>query len=238
MESIFINEEQAILRAEALLAADSFKNPADATNYSTLLEEYKKLVKQIMKMVKMADLMQLELKTISERMEIISNIDVLTGLYNRRFFNLNYIREWNSAIRSKTPLACIMIDIDYFKKYNDTYGHLQGDECLKAVAEAINASAKRPRDIVARFGGEEFVILLPETKVESAVYIAQQILSNIEKLDIEHTGSVLNERVTVSLGVAAVFPSKDMTREELLNIADEALYRAKKEGRNCLRLYT
>lgn len=238
MASIFINEEQVIEKAEALLTDNSVHAVINASSYSDLLEEYKKQLKQIMKMVKMADLMQLELKTVLERLEAISNIDVLTGLFNRRFFNLNYFREWNNAARTKTTLACIMVDIDYFKKYNDTYGHLQGDECLKSVAEAIRTTAKRPRDIVARFGGEEFIILLPETRIEGAAHIAAEILSNVEKLNLEHKNSVLYDKVTVSIGAAALVPKKDMAGEMLLNMADETLYKAKRDGRNCLRIFT
>jgi len=129
MDNIFSREEQIISRAEALLGANSFQSAKDASNYRVLLDEYKILLRQMMKIVKMADKTQLDLKIVSEKLDRLSHIDVLTGLYNRRYFNEPYVKEWNSAVRSQKELAIIMIDIDYFKKYNDTYGHLQGDEC-------------------------------------------------------------------------------------------------------------
>ena len=233
MDSIFISEEQNILKSEAIL--ELYDDSIPASSYRELREKYKKLLKQVSKIVKMAVITQLELKNMSERLEKISNMDVLTGLYNRRFFNLNYVREWTSSIRTSSTLSCIMIDIDYFKKYNDTYGHLQGDECLKLIAEAIQTSAKRPRDIVARFGGEEFVILLPETNEEGAMFVANEVLTNVMKLKLEHKTS--NEGiVTVSLGVVTLKPNKETDSSVLLNMADEALYQAKRNGRNRIEI--
>jgi diguanylate cyclase (GGDEF)-like protein len=186
-------------------------------------------------MDKMSDLMHSEVKVLSYELEKMSNIDVLTNLYNRRFFNEMYQKEWYSALRSKASLAIIMIDIDYFKKYNDTYGHLQGDKCLKAVAEAIQESVKRPRDIVVRYGGEEFVILLPESSIDGAIHIAKTVLSNVEALILSHVASPLYGKVSVSIGVAALIPTNDNIPDLLLHTMDEALYRAKGDGRNCIR---
>lgn len=235
MDNIFSNEEKVVSEAEELLRLNDFTMPIDADKYRNLLEEYKKLLKQIMRMVKMSDMMHSELKGLSYKLEIMSNMDALTELFNRRFFNDIFQKEWYSAIRSKVSLAIVMIDVDYFKKYNDTYGHIQGDKCLKAIAEAIQKAAKRPRDIVVRYGGEEFVILLPESDINSAIHVASNVLHNVDELDIPHIGSKSYGKVSVSIGIAATTPVKEDVPDILLNMMDKALYRAKAAGRNCYR---
>lgn len=238
MRELFEKEEQVALIAKGVIEAACFSSVEDEENYLFLYQEYKTLLRQMMRVVKLSDLMQLELKTVSGELERVSQVDSLTELYNKRYFNEVAIREWRNATRLNSPLAIIMIDIDYFKKYNDTYGHLQGDECLKNVATEIQNSVRRPRDTVARFGGEEFVVLLPETDIEGATLIAQNLLANVEKLAIEHVGSALKGKVvTVSIGVAAAFPGEVDTMESLLKQVDQALYAAKNEGRNCFRVY-
>lgn len=238
MKELFEKEEQVATMAEDLLEAKSFSTVEDENNYRFLYQEYKTLLRQMTRVIKLSDLMQLELKTMSEKLERVSQVDSLTELYNKRYFNEACIREWRNATRLNCSLALIMIDIDFFKKYNDTYGHLQGDECLKTVATEIQSSVRRPRDIVARFGGEEFVVVLPDTNIEGATLIAQNVLANVEKLAIEHVGSALSGKVvTVSIGVAAAFPGEVDTMEILLKQVDHALYASKNEGRNCLRVY-
>jgi diguanylate cyclase (GGDEF)-like protein len=128
-----------------------------------------------------------------------------------------------------------MIDIDFFKKYNDTYGHLQGDTCLKLVAGAIQRSVCRPRDMVARFGGEEFVVILPDTGSAGACHVADIIMENVSLLDMEHRASAVSGNVTVSMGIAVMVPDKDEPSSKLLDMADIALYNAKHEGRNCYK---
>lgn len=235
MDNIFDKEEKVILEAEELLNSNSLKDPWDAEKYRDLLEEYKTLLKQITRMVKMSDLMHSELKGLSYKLGIMSNMDALTGLYNRRFFIEMFQKEWHSAVRSKVSIAIVMIDVDYFKKYNDTYGHLQGDECLKAVAEAILRAANRPRDIVVRYGGEEFVILLPESGIDSAAHVAASVLKNVELLNLPHVGSPNYGKVSVSIGIASMKPVNKDVPDMLLHMMDEALYRAKADGRNCIR---
>lgn len=160
--------------------------------------------------------------------------DGLTGIYNRRYFDEILNVEWKRAKREKLPLSLVMLDIDYFKKYNDTYGHQAGDECLIKVALALAGSLRRPADMVARYGGEEFVVILPGIMLEDAVKLSEIIRATIEDLKIEHRLSNINPFLTASFGVASVVPSSDSSHEELLRRADKALYNAKIKGRNCV----
>jgi len=173
-----------------------------------------------------------ELEALTERLEQLSNQDGLTAVSNRRRFEEVYDKEWLRAKRDGVPLSLLMIDIDFFKAYNDTYGHLRGDCCLKAVAEAICIVLKRPGDFVARFGGEEFVVILPGANQTGAVAIAEEIRENIRSLEIEHAASGAADRVTVSIGVASVRPRADLGPKALLEASDEALYLAKTNGRD------
>ncbi|ATW24660.1 diguanylate cyclase [Candidatus Formimonas warabiya] len=235
MDNIFVKEDEIYANGEKLLLSKVFESPVAENHYRALLEEYKKLLKQMRSMVRISDLMQGELNTLSRKLKRISQIDSLTGLYNRRFFNEIYQKEWHGGVRSAVFLSALMVDIDYFKKYNDTYGHLQGDKCLQLVAGALQKAVQRPRDLVARYGGEEFVILLPETALNGAVHIAKMVLANVEALDLVHRASPVKDRVTVSVGAAALIPTGEMPPETLLNLADDALYRAKGDARNCFR---
>lgn len=171
------------------------------------------------------------LKT-NELLQKISTIDALTGLANRRSFDDNYAREWRHGLRSATPLSIILLDIDYFKRYNDSYGHHEGDLCLQQVARALRRAAKRPGDLIARYGGEEFIILLPSTDETGAAYVAEQLRYEIEQLGIPHIRSDVSTIVTASLGHATLVPSVELSSQELLVRADRALYQAKQEGRN------
>ncbi|THB70535.1 MAG: GGDEF domain-containing protein, partial [Desulfovibrio sp.] len=147
-----------------------------------------------------------------------------------------YAKEWDRARREGRQLHVLMIDIDYFKLYNDSYGHLQGDECLQVVAEAIGKALKRPGDFMARYGGEEFVVVLPDTDAEGAYHIAQEIQRKIAEQGIEHRASPEHGQVTVSIGMAGDRPGNGPRgQEQLLNAADSALYEAKTAGRNSIR---
>jgi len=162
--------------------------------------------------------------------------DGLTGIHNRRYFDEVLSVEWKRAKREKSYLSLIMLDIDFFKKYNDSYGHQTGDESLIKVAKAISESLRRPADMVARYGGEEFVVVLPNVKQEDAVKLSEQIRDKIEGLEIEHKLSSINKFLTMSLGVASIVPNTDSSPEELLKKADKALYNAKIRGRNCVNV--
>ncbi|WP_418132148.1 diguanylate cyclase (plasmid) [Variovorax sp. 375MFSha3.1] len=171
----------------------------------------------------------------NERLEHLAQEDGLTGLANRRYFDSRLLLAFAQAQASQTALAVVMVDVDEFKKYNDLYGHLEGDECLRRVAHALRATVRRS-ELVARYGGEEMVLLLPATDAEGALEVAQRARLAVIDLQIPHAASALGQ-VSVSLGVAAEIPSLCSTPFELLKAADEALYRAKQEGRNTSRVH-
>ncbi|MBI5826487.1 MAG: PleD family two-component system response regulator [Deltaproteobacteria bacterium] len=180
-----------------------------------------------------------ELKKLQEQLEErnailqrLSVIDGLTGIANRRHFDEILRQEWKRGHREAWNLAVVMIDIDFFKKYNDNYGHQGGDDCLKKVASTLSNTLHRPGDFIARYGGEEFVVLLPNTDAEGAAIIAEHMRSNIEAQDISHALSGVAKHVTISLGVASVAPDDGTAPEDLIARADEALYKAKAAGRN------
>lgn len=173
-----------------------------------------------------------ELRKANEELQHLANSDGLTAVGNRRLFEEFLQAEWHRAIRFKTEISLILLDIDHFKLFNDTYGHQMGDECLKKVAEALKATIHRPTDLLARFGGEEFAIILGGTDLEGAVNIAQQAVENVKNLKIPHCKSQTSENVTISVGVATTFVTVGMTEAELIKAADDALYRAKENGRN------
>jgi diguanylate cyclase (GGDEF)-like protein len=158
--------------------------------------------------------------------------DGLTGVANRRWFDERLQLEWLRCRRNRQPLALILIDLDHFKAYNDHYGHQAGDDCLRAVAQAMRARLGRPGDLLARYGGEEFVCLLPETALEGARRKADDLGQVVEALQIAHAYATTASHVTISRGVAAMVPSVDQSPAELVQRADEMLYAAKRSGRN------
>ncbi|MCG6168278.1 diguanylate cyclase [Leptospira sp. FAT2] len=178
-----------------------------------------------------------QLQEVNAYLVAISRTDALTGLYNRRYFDEVLATEWKRCWRTGTSVALLMLDIDHFKLYNDTYGHQGGDQCLKQVAAAIRDCARRAGDVAARYGGEEFAIILPETSESNAVVVSRNILEKVEKLAIPHSASKTDSIVTLSIGMATLSPSPENSIAELIERADKALYLAKEEGRNCLRFY-
>ena len=167
-----------------------------------------------------------------DQLKLMSSIDALTEVANRRRFDEFLHLEWRRAIRSKYPISLLMIDIDYFKSYNDTYGHQKGDECLRAVASEIKHHLRRPSDMVARYGGEEFSVILPETPSYSASSIAKRIWSGVGNLNIEHTGSARVGHLTISIGTATTIPDENQSISQFIEISDKNLYKSKSEGRN------
>jgi diguanylate cyclase (GGDEF)-like protein len=173
-----------------------------------------------------------QLETANRELERLAGIDGLTGVANRRIFDNRLKEEWTRAARLGTPLSLLMLDIDFFKAFNDLHGHLGGDECLRAVARAISAQALRPGDLVARYGGEEFAVILPGVLSEGAVAVAEKMRAAVSSLEIHDPGSAVAGHVTISAGVASCTPRRDGTPTELIAAADAALYDAKHAGRN------
>jgi len=174
----------------------------------------------------------LELKKYRDFLEKLSLMDGLTGIANRRYFDKEFDKQWRRALRQGDVLSIIMLDIDFFKKYNDHYGHLAGDDCLRRVGCTLGMTVARGGEFVARYGGEEFVALLPSTSLKVAGQLAESARKNVEMLEIEHLQSDVHEYVTVSLGVATVRPARDLNPTSLIEQADLALYQAKRAGRN------
>ncbi|MDE2417875.1 MAG: diguanylate cyclase [Burkholderiales bacterium] len=166
------------------------------------------------------------------QLKILSSMDSLTGLANRRSLDQVLEREFRRAVRSCHPVAVVLIDIDAFKLYNDTYGHQAGDRCLIEVARVLGQSLKRSGDLAARYGGEEFLLILPETDLQGALAVARAMRADVEALGLPHTGSAHHGVITISQGVAATIPDKADTFDGLLALADVALYAAKRAGRN------
>ncbi len=175
---------------------------------------------------------QLLLKIKTDMLEQLVSIDSLTEVSNRRRFDEVLDQEWRRSVRNELPLSVIMIDVDFFKSLNDTYGHAAGDICLKQIAAALKNTTRRSSDMVARYGGEEFSAILPNIAFADAMKLAEQMRQNVELQAIPHPKSALSPHVTVSLGVATTLPSMHVSPSQLLAQADEMLYQAKQEGRN------
>jgi diguanylate cyclase (GGDEF)-like protein len=173
-----------------------------------------------------------ELKASNRKLQRQAAADGLTGIANRRYFQYYFHREWQRSQREQTWIALILCDIDFFKQYNDTYGHLAGDDCLKQVAKLLEQIIHRPADLAARYGGEEFVILLPNTDLSGAQTIAKNLQQNLFDLHVAHKSSPISDRITLSLGVAAKVPQQQEQPNTLIAAADRCLYAAKAQGRN------
>jgi diguanylate cyclase (GGDEF)-like protein len=177
-----------------------------------------------------------ELEEANRKLQLLSILDELTGISNRRQFNKVLDKEWRRSLRDNKPISLIILDIDFFKLYNDNYGHQAGDYCLKQVANVLNTMVRRPGDLAARYGGEEFAIVLPDTNSENAAKYAEKIQTSIDSLHIPHEYSKVSKYITGSMGVATVIPDNETTPANLIKLADDALYQAKQEGRNRIKV--
>jgi diguanylate cyclase (GGDEF)-like protein len=193
------------------------------------------LASQVAIAIQQGELLE-QLEQTNQKLHDLAISDALTGLANRRYFDQYLQQEWQRLKREQQSISMILGDVDFFKKYNDTYGHQMGDQCLQTVAEAIQACVKRPADLVARYGGEEFAVILPNTDLAGALLVAKEIKTTIEDLKISHFTSEVNQYVTISLGIACVIPNLSASQDILIKAADDALYSAKNLGRNRIEI--
>jgi len=211
---------------------DYLTKPVDFTVLSAKMTAMQRIAKMRLKLLNVSK----ELENANAELKKLVNIDGLTGLANRRHLD-KYLRvEVGRSMRNKQELSVILCDVDYFKKYNDTYGHLKGDDCLKAVAKALDVACKRTTDLVARYGGEEFAAILPDTDGENASKLADLMRQAVEDLNQAHSESDLG-KVTISMGVYSSIPESKSDSEKFLTMADKALYESKQSGRNKVTLH-
>lgn len=231
-------EQKCIFRGYELGAVDYLFKPIESGILKSKIKVFIELHNQRKIVEEQASLLELkvkelmELQAVNSTLESLSMLDGLTGISNRRSFNEYIEKSWKNSIRSGKSISLIMADIDYFKAYNDNYGHQQGDECLIKVAKTIASSLKRPLDFAARYGGEEFAIILPETESNGALIVAEELRQNIESLMLRHEHSKVSPFATISLGVSSMIPKSTNMLSDFINETDKALYVAKSSGRN------
>jgi diguanylate cyclase (GGDEF) domain len=228
-------EKEALQLAFSVGAMDYITKPLDNIELLARVRSAIKLKKEIdSRKARESKLLEVtrQLETVNKTLLQLSSRDGLTGVANRRHFDEELADELSRAKREKTPLSLLMLDIDFFKLYNDTYGHYQGDDCLRMVALTAQNAIKRPGDSIARYGGEEFSVILPNTNLAGACAVAEKIRVDIENLKIPHIASNDKNIVTVSLGISNFSPGDDLLPADLIKQADHALYQSKKTGRN------
>lgn len=216
-----LEDQESVDRAFAVGATDYLTKPI---HLAVLRQRVRRIIQQ-------SQLYQ-KLEIANRELQRLAALDGLTGVANRRRFDEYLEAEWLRLAREKLPLSLILGDIDFFKRYNDTYGHQAGDACLRRVADALRFCARRSVDLVARYGGEEFAIILPNTTGEGASQVAEEIRSVVNALEIAHAQSAVSHHVTLSLGVACMQPTPNTTPSMLIAASDAALYQAKAAGRN------
>jgi diguanylate cyclase (GGDEF)-like protein len=216
-----LDDQKSVDRAFAAGAADFITKPI---HFAVLRQRIRRLVQQSQ--------LQQQMETTNRELRQLASIDSLTQIANRRRFDEYIEQEWRRLLRDRQPLSLILCDIDCFKAYNDTYGHQKGDRCLQQVAQAIQYAAQRPTDLVSRYGGEEFAVLLPNTDAERAFHTAITAFERVRTLAILHINSSVSSTVTLSAGISSQEPDEHSTLEEFIANADRALYQAKEQGRN------
>jgi diguanylate cyclase (GGDEF)-like protein len=220
-----LDDQESVDRAFEVGAIDYVTKPI---HWAVLRQRVRRLLQQSQ--------LYKQLESANQALQLLATLDSLTQLANRRRFDEYLDHELRRMAREKAPLSLILCDIDFFKGYNDIYGHQAGDNCLQQVARAISQTMKRPADLVARYGGEEFAVILPNTNAEGAVQIAEKVRSEVNALKITHVDSQADKCLTLSLGVASIIPRYKSVSAILISAADKALYQAKAEGRNTVRL--
>jgi diguanylate cyclase (GGDEF)-like protein len=197
-----------------------------------LIQSIENLESQVIERTAKLQQSETSLKQANLELKKLVNLDGLTKIANRRCFNDRIQSEWERLSREHQPLSLLLFDIDYFKHYNDCYGHQLGDECLKSIAQALQQTLCRPADLLARYGGEEFVAILPNTEINGAIIVAEEMRMAIANLKIPHQNSDISNMVTVSIGITSLIPSPQQKTSILIKQADIALYNAKQKGRN------
>ncbi len=216
-------EEKVSLRTQEL----EQKNCQLETEIQTRL----KAQQELQRINRDLDLANKELDYANHQLRLAVNHDGLTKIANRRRFDEYFEQTWLQALRDQSTLTLILCDIDYFKLFNDTYGHVEGDRCLQQVAETLETVIKRPMDLAARYGGEEFAMILPNTNLQGGLVIAENLLTAIQQLGISHASSPVKDHLTLSIGISTLMPTPERTAQTLLTAADIALYEAKQLGR-------
>ncbi|MDB5804095.1 MAG: wspR1 [Betaproteobacteria bacterium] len=221
-------EDQDLERAIEAGGDDYLVKPASAVVLSAKIRAMHRLETMRRRLLETTH----ELAASNRQLEMLSRQDGLTGLANRRYLDAFLSTEMRRAARTEEAISLIMVDVDFFKKYNDEYGHQAGDDCLKRIAGSLQSSCRRPADLAARYGGEEFTLVLPDTGADGARRVAATLAAAIGALAIAHAQSSVGPLVTLSQGIATLVPAAESMPEELIQRADEALYRAKEKGRN------
>ncbi|MEH1812948.1 MAG: PleD family two-component system response regulator [Nostoc sp.] len=216
-----LEDQESVDRAFAVGAMDFVTKPI---HWPVLRQRVKRLIQQSQ--------LQQKLEAVNLELQRLVTIDGLTQIANRRRFEEYFSQEWQRLKREQRPLSLILCDVDFFKLYNDTYGHRVGDRCLQKIAQAIKGMIKRPGDLVARYGGEEFAVILPNTDTKGAIHVANQICHAVRALAIPHQSSQVGSHVTISVGFTTEIPQPDYDLEEMIAAADRALYQAKAAGRD------
>lgn len=216
-----LDDPQSVDRAFEAGASDFVTKPI---HWAVLRQRVRRLLQQ-------AQLYK-QLEAANFTLQQLANLDGLTGVANRRRFDQYLNSQWSHLTQHNLPLSLILCDIDFFKFYNDKYGHPAGDTCLKKVATVLDRSVQKPNDLVARYGGEEFAMILPQTEAIDAVHIAAAMQAGVREQEISHSESPISRYVSLSLGVATIIPSDQYSPKILINAADKALYQAKTQGRN------
>ncbi len=219
-----LEDRESVDRAYEVGASDYVTKPI---HWAVLRQRVRHLIEQ--------SCLRQQLEAANQELQRLVSIDGLTQVANRRCLDEYLDQECKRASREQIPISLVLCDIDFFKNYNDNYGHQEGDRCLQEVAQAISKSTNRPADLVARYGGEEFVIVLPNTNAQGAMNVAIRATEMMRSLKLPHSHSKVAPYVTISCGVATLLASQEFEPTALLKAADRALYKAKAEGRNCVR---
>ncbi|WP_414564502.1 MULTISPECIES: diguanylate cyclase domain-containing protein [unclassified Anabaena] len=216
-----LDDQESVDRAFEVGAIDFVTKPI---HWPVLRQRVRRLIQQAQ--------IQRQLEAANRELQRLVTIDGLTQVANRRRFEEYFTQEWQRMARDQMPISLILCDVDFFKFFNDTYGHQAGDRCLQQVANTIKNTFKRPADLVSRYGGEEFAIILPKTDTEGAILLAETVCSVIRKLAIPHGTSQVSPYVTISIGVSTTIPQPGSDLQKMIAMADQALYQAKSEGRD------